>query len=168
MDVNPYQPPAARLVDPAIAVNAESADLVQRFLAALLDGVIHLAYVIPIAYLLGIPNFAYVQHPRPIPSWLLPADLLLGCACFVLVHGWFLHTSGQTVGKKVIGIRIVDLQGRKPPLYRLLGMRYLPTSLVALVPVIGNVIRLVDVLVIFNSERRCIHDVIAGTRVVKL
>jgi uncharacterized RDD family membrane protein YckC len=47
-------------------------------------------------------------------------------------------------------------------------LRYLPISLAALIPVIGPYLSLVDVVFIFGSERRCIHDRLAGTKVVKV
>jgi uncharacterized RDD family membrane protein YckC len=39
---------------------------------------------------------------------------------------------------------------------------------VALIPVIGGFLPLVDVLFIFRHDRRCIHDLLAGTNVVKV
>jgi uncharacterized RDD family membrane protein YckC len=49
----------------------------------------------------------------------------------------------------------------------LLGLRYLPVQLITNVPLAGPVLNLVNVLMIFRGDRRCGHDLIAGTRVVK-
>ena len=91
----------------------------------------------------------------------------IGFGVFVLVQFVPLNATGQTWGKKVLGIKIVDLAGAKPPIGRLLGARYLPMQLVGNVPFVGPVLAIVNVLLIFRGDRRCGHDLIAGTQVVK-
>ena len=93
-------------------------------------------------------------------------SVVFGLAFFLLVHGYFLKENGQTVGKKVVGIRIADLYNDVPSLQTLILMRYLPIWIVTMIPLIGGMVSLVDVLFIFKDDRRCIHDIIAGTRVV--
>jgi uncharacterized RDD family membrane protein YckC len=75
---------------------------------------------------------------------------------------------GQTIGKKIVGIRIVDLDNNVPALAKILGLRYLPTRAAALIPIMGSIYSLVDALFIFFPNRRCLHDLIAGTKVVKV
>jgi len=58
------------------------------------------------------------------------------------------------------------MAGAKPDFVRLAGMRYGSTQLISLVPVLGGLYVIVDVLFIFRDDRRCIHDLIAGTQVV--
>jgi len=62
-------------------------------------------------------------------------------------------------GPDLVGASLLD--GSK------LLLRYLPTSIVASIPIVGGLIVLVDILFIFGSEQRCIHDLIAGTKVVQ-
>ena len=87
---------------------------------------------------------------------------------------------GQTIGKKRIGIHIVDHENRTvPSWFRLIGMRsILPGVLLGitgfiLAPESGELRRaltgllgLISILFIFGENRRCIHDHIAGTVVV--
>ena len=40
-------------------------------------------------------------------------------------------------------------------------------TIVAQLPVIGAILGLVNILFIFGPEKRCLHDYIAGTRVIK-
>ena len=87
---------------------------------------------------------------------------------FLLIHGYLLMKHGQTVGKWLTGIRIADLDGGIPSFGRVVGLRYLPTSVASVIPVVGSIYPLVDVLFIFRSDRRCIHDLLAGTQVVKV
>jgi hypothetical protein len=49
----------------------------------------------------------------------------------------------------------------------LLLKRYLPVQVVGSIPVLGMFASLVDVLFIFRDDRRCVHDLIAGTQVTK-
>ena len=46
-------------------------------------------------------------------------------------------------------------------------MRYFPVQLVGNIPFIGPLLGIVNVLLIFRADRRCGHDLIAGTRVVR-
>ena len=46
--------------------------------------------------------------------------------------------------------------------------RYVPLWVVANIPFIGGLFALADSLAIFRDTRKCIHDDIAGTKVIKL
>jgi uncharacterized RDD family membrane protein YckC len=86
---------------------------------------------------------------------------------YVVVNGYFLATRGQTVGKMMVGIRIVSADtGEILPLWRVLVLRFLPVQLIQIVPGIGPVLWLVDTLFIFGDARRCVHDYVAGTIVI--
>jgi uncharacterized RDD family membrane protein YckC len=162
---DPYQPPKAELTDHEDPAEAQLATRGQRFGAAIVDTIIGFVFAVPLMMSLGL--WDYAKRGRPVPFSLTLLSMALGFGFFVLVHGYFLKRNGQTVGKKLVGIRIADLQGELPAFGRLIGLRYLPISLVTLIPAIGQLLPLVDVLFIFRSDRRCVHDLIAGTKVVK-
>jgi uncharacterized RDD family membrane protein YckC len=165
-DQNPYRAPAAQISE--IGVDAQLASLGQRLGAALIDVVIILAVVSPVTYLGGYFSMAMdaAMSGQQVPI----ADQLLwggvGIGIFYLIQGYPLVASGQTWGKRVLKIKIVDLQGQKPSFWRFAGRRYLPMQLANMIPVLGGLIAIVNVLLIFRSDRRCGHDLIAGTRVV--
>ena len=46
---------------------------------------------------------------------------VIGFVIFAVVQGFPLNATGQTWGKKLLKIKIVDLDGNKPPLGRLLA-----------------------------------------------
>ena len=48
----------------------------------------------------------------------------------------------------------------------LIGLRYLPFWVVGQVWVIGPILSLANPLFIFREDRRCLHDLLAGTKVV--
>lgn len=162
--VNPYQAPKAVVADQAPGAG-ELAGLGQRLGAALIDLLIALVYAVPMFFIMGLGTYISQNTEPPIGLTLL--STVLGFVFFVLIHGYFLKKNGQTIGKKLLGIRITDLDDQVPPFGKLIALRYLPITLVTLIPFIGNLLVLVDVLFIFRSDRRCVHDLIAGTQVVR-
>ncbi len=87
---------------------------------------------------------------------------------FFAMHGYLLSRYGQTIGKRMMGIAIVTLDNRVPAFFPLVAQRYFTQWLAGMVPVIGVLLRLVDILAIFRPDRRCIHDHIAKTKVIDL
>ena len=74
-----------------------------------------------------------------------------------------LTKEGQTVGKKPLGIRIVKMDtGQNGGFVPNVLLRLIVNGLTGVIPFYG----LVDILVIFRGDCRCIHDLIAGTQVV--
>jgi uncharacterized RDD family membrane protein YckC len=137
----------------------------ERFRAHMLDSVI-----------VGVPSIALVfgvVAARRAPQLEVIAIVLgLVLALAVLgTNGYLVYRHGQSIGKRVGQIRIVDLQGNQASFLRIVGLRNAPLFvLVVLAGLVGlsSVVFLVDALVIFGSEERCLHDYIAGTRVVKV
>lgn len=88
------------------------------------------------------------------------------CLIYFLVNGYYLYKSGQTVGKKIIGIKITDAKGNTPSLTKSYLLRFLVPSLVCSVPVLGVFLWFADVLFIFGKNKKCLHDHIAETKVM--
>jgi uncharacterized RDD family membrane protein YckC len=162
---NPYQAPQAELT-----LNSAAEPLLAsrwtRLGAALIDGLIMSLATVPVAYFTGAFAAAQQGIEPSLGQQLL--SLVLGVAAFVLVNGHFLKAYGQTLGKRLLKIAIVDLNGKVPELGNLLLKRYLVWWLLAYIPVVGMLVVLVDYLFIFRADRRCLHDQLAGTRVVQL
>ncbi len=87
---------------------------------------------------------------------------------FLLLHGYLLAKYGQTIGKKLVGIRIVTVNNTPVAFPHLILKRYVPMWLLLMVPVVGGYLNLINILLIFHSDRRCGHDLIAGTKVIRL
>lgn len=165
---NPYRNPTTQVADVIADGNElDLADRGTRLGAAIIDGLLMLAINIPIMWLGGYFTqvMATAQSGGP-PFGTLLLWTLIGFVLFVVVQGVPLNQSGQTWGKRLLKIRIVDLNGNKPPFANLIALRYLPISIASLIPVLGPIASLVDALFIFRADRRCVHDLIAGTRVV--
>ncbi|MDR3322528.1 MAG: RDD family protein [Synergistaceae bacterium] len=87
--------------------------------------------------------------------------------CVSALDVYFLYKSGQTIGKKIVRIRIANLDGTKAPLWRNLLIRTLVFTLLTGIPIAGTIVQIVDVCFIFREDRRMLHDLIAGTIVVQ-
>jgi hypothetical protein len=66
----------------------------------------------------------------------------------------------------LVKTKIVDLDGKLPFFGKIVISRYLFLGLISQLPIIGLITALVDCLLIFGRERRCLHDYLAGTKVV--
>lgn len=153
------------------AAGLDPADRALRLVAALIDGVIAMVLIVPLMFMGGFWEAAF-EAGRSGGFGLMPLGTtvmwaVIGFVLFVLIQGYPLQMTGQTWGKKLLSLKIVDLQGDKPALANLLLKRYLPTHVIGQVPCVGLIYILVDSLMIFRADQRCLHDLIAGTRVVK-
>ncbi len=162
--VSPFAPPKADLEGGAVvATNQTLASRGTRFVAVLLDGLLSLPAAIPL-WIGMYMNASATQSGGTAPG---SASILMGLGSLVLLvffvfQIYLLATKGQTIGKKWMKIRIVKLDGSNPGFVGAVLMRAFVNGLLGIVPFYG----LVDILFIFNDDRRCLHDKIAGTRVV--
>jgi uncharacterized RDD family membrane protein YckC len=158
---NPYQAPSASVAE---HVEEQLAGRGERFLAALIDTILLLAILMPVMFSTGY----FEQAARgEVGFGKIVTYGFGGFLVFLIVQGWPLAQSAQTWGKKVLGIRIALLDGTQPTFGTLILKRYLPVQAVSIIPVLGTVVGLINVLLIFRSDRRCGHDLIAGTQVLK-
>jgi uncharacterized RDD family membrane protein YckC len=174
---NPYSPPAAGAAYNAPGGNYYGdqvlADRGTRFGAALLDGLLALVCAIPGGALLFFQAFnsASTRHGRA--NAFEPADLIGGIVLMMAlalplaIYQWYLITkSGQSLGKRWTGIKIVKLDGSPVDFVSGVVMRIWVVAAIGMVPYVGSCVSIVDPLMIFGDERRCLHDLIAGTKVI--
>jgi uncharacterized RDD family membrane protein YckC len=164
MEQNPYRPPEAEIVEPI--QYGQLAGRGERLLAVLLDTLIMLVIMLPIMFVTGYWKTVTRGHPPDFSTQLLYGSI--GLVVFILVQSYPLNASGQTWGKRAMKIRIADMQGGKPAFSNLMLKRYLAIQVVGFVPWAGGIVAWVDALMIFRADRRCGHDFIAGTQVVKV
>ena len=131
-----------------------------RLVAVLLDGII--------AGILGgilAGALAAGSDPEEGPNVVVLAIGGLLLLAYVIWQLWMLATQGQTLGKKLMNLRIVKLDtGTNGGFVTNVLLRALVgQGLLGAIPLYG----LVDALFIFRDDRRCVHDLVAGTTVVK-
>lgn len=79
-----------------------------------------------------------------------------------------LSRSGQSLGKKAVKIKIVRVKDEtNPGFLKVCFLRGFVVGLISAVPYVGWIFGVVDYCFIFRDDRRCIHDLIAETKVVK-
>lgn len=142
----------------------EYAGLGRRFLALLVDMLLFCACFFPVTRLV---KGVWLMSPKDhnwVHGWFIfdPLCLIflaLMALYLVLLEGWL----GATLGKWVVGLRVIGIDGRRPGLWKSL---------------LRNVLRVVDslptlnilgVILIQRSEERArFGDRVAGTRVIRL
>lgn len=164
MNENPYTTPTA--TSPPENNLHEIASRPIRLLAAFIYGVIMVVLIVPLYFLFGgfkgIVDGTYQE-----PSMLFQLMMnLIGIIVFLLINLKFLLSNGQTVGKKIVNIRIVDMEMSKPIIQHL-TKRYLLYFGSGFIPLIGGLFSLVNILFIFGADKRCLHDIFAATKVIK-
>jgi uncharacterized RDD family membrane protein YckC len=99
----------------------------------------------------------------------IASTAVLGGLLIFLLNVILLSVRGQSVGKWLLRIRIVrDPDNERVGFLRGFLLRDGVTLLIKLVPFVGTIYVWINGLFIFNAERRCLHDFIAGTRVVQV
>src|SRR5690606_28827614 len=139
-----------------------------RLGAAIIDMIIMLVVLIPVMFIGGyfdMINEAMATGAQPGLATGLMWNLI-SIVIFVVLQFFPLNASGQTWGKKVLKVKIVDMQGNKPDMTKLMGIRYVLVYAISCIPFIGGILYLINVLMIFRNDRRCARDLIAGTKVV--
>jgi uncharacterized RDD family membrane protein YckC len=159
---NPYTPPTSDVA--AAAAAGTLATRGQRLAAAMIDGIIMMIVILPAFFFLGLWGAMSRGENAGLGTSLMAG--IAGAVVYLLINGYLLATSGQTVGKRVMKIKIVGMDGVQPSLAHIVTRRILPIQLVSLIPIIGNLLGLVDALFIFRGDKRCAHDLIADTQVV--
>ena len=175
---NPYQPPSEPAETPwpppFEAEQFVAASRWQRFWASTADFLVFMGMTAILRRVGWWPeslqstphSFTGILGVQPTPQ-----SLKMSAAAawlWLVMQGFWLHRHGQTVGKRALRIRVVDLAGNKPNLWTLYVVRHLAFIAVMELPYVGLLIALVDSLAIFGPGRRCLHDYLAGTWVVRV
>jgi uncharacterized RDD family membrane protein YckC len=164
MEMNPYQPPVAEPNAPLGAGTEILATRGARLGAAIIDAI---AMLLVYGLLLWVTGLFDEMTRKPDDFGLAVKATALSVFVWVVIQISFLR-AGQTLGKRIVGLRMVDYATGGPvPLGRLLLLRYLPLQVVTIIPVLGPILSIVNVLFIFGAEQRCVHDLMAGTKVVQ-
>ncbi len=168
---NPYQAPQSRVDD--VAEQAQAfvlAERATRLGAASLDGII---FIIPVLIavtplMLALMNQQGIEN-MPSALWM---NWVIGIASTIILavlitNLIFWHRYGQSIGKRILKIKIVRADGSRAGLRRIFFLRLMVPGLIGAIPFAGGVFSLVDSLMIFRDSRKCLHDNIADTLVIK-
>lgn len=161
----------------------------RRFWAQLIDG---LVFLVPAMILLLALRPAFDDTGR-LNAWIQEILQYAFLLYSILMHARY----GQTVGKFVVGVKVVDVNERQDLSFRqavlrdavpllltvvatlfffTFGTRYDADGLTGISAILANVVGLITglwgltelVTMLFNQKRRAVHDFIAGTVVIRL
>jgi uncharacterized RDD family membrane protein YckC len=173
--------PAAAGVPPvmgAAGIDAQLAGLWERLGAAFVDGCLKAACSIPTVLAMikvmqenmqggGQPDPQAMQAMMAAAATAVPLAYPYLAALAVL-QGLLVATRSQSVGKILLGLRIVRApDGGKANFARAFLIRSGVPTMIEYIPFIGLLFWIVDTCFIFRADRRCLHDLMAGTKVIK-
>ncbi len=157
---NPYAAPQSNLAheEPAPYETQLLAERGTRLGARVLDNLLDLGAALPGLIVL----LAGGRHAAALGMTLAGAAVL-----GLNIYQWYLvATTGQTLAKRWLKIQIVRVDSVPLDFVHGVVLRYWLTGVLGMIPTIGGLFGLVNALFIFGEERRCLHDHIAGTKVV--
>jgi len=184
---NPYSPPGSDVNAGLFSASSdvELAERGTRLIAVTLDG---LLACIPFLPMLGVgiyflsamdlhsfanggsgnPDLAGMDDPQMLALIGISTGVGMLGMLGLFIYQWVLISrTGQSLGKKWTGIRIELVDGNRIGFASGVVLRNWVPKLMGVLPYLGFLFQLADILFIFRQDRRCIHDHIAGTRVVR-
>ena len=112
-----------------------------------------------------------------VDRWWTVHVLAIAIGTYLVLNGYTLWQSGQTLGKKIVGIAIIIKQPLAngeyaflpAPFWKLIVIRalFFPLLFVGIIPFLVWV-PMLDLISIFGKQRRCLHDYFCSSLVVKL
>ena len=91
---------------------------------------------------------------------------ILGLVIFYFLNRKSLITEGQTMGKSILKIKIVNVDYISTS-EKMLLKRYLLLFLPSAIPVVGAWLSSINCAFIFTKDKKCLHDIITKTIVVE-
>ena len=123
-----------------------------RLLAAIIDNII----LVLVGFVLGFVIGMVMGKSGQILSTIL--------SLVISIYYWVFYqaSSGQTLGKKVMGIKVVDMMGNKPSTMTFF-LREMIGKLVSAI-----ILFIVYLMILWDGKKQGLHDKIAGTVVVRV
>jgi uncharacterized RDD family membrane protein YckC len=162
---NPYAPPRAAVRDIRDSVGAtEPADRGTRLGAAILDSLIFCAMVYLPLLISGLISNGGRRGADAGMIFVVGILLMLvGFIAWCWMTVVYVKRNGQSIGKKIMEIKVIRADGSDVSLGRLFWLRNFVNGVISIIPLYG----LIEVLFIFGESRQCLHDKLADTIVVK-
>lgn len=145
----------------------EYAGFWRRFVAMVIDGVLLSAVNYLLSFILDA-ILARMSNPDPLADsvWLILSVWFAAFLVVFIVVDWFYYAGLEsspwqaTLGKRVLGIAVTDLRGGRVSFGRATG-RYFASYISFIILLLGFLIQP------FTAKRQALHDMIAGTLVVR-
>jgi uncharacterized RDD family membrane protein YckC len=174
---NNYAPPQSAVADAPSGTDV-LASRGERFGASIIDGLLFTVPLIP-TYMMVIPGMTRQGKPNALAFWAAAAGTgarfylaMVVCLALLGINAYLVNKNGQSIGKKMLGIKVVRRDGSRATLARIFFLRNVLNSVIQyaaslLMPILSSLYVLTDLLFIFGNARRCVHDYLADTIVIK-
>lgn len=133
-------------------VNMQYAGVGVRFVAAIIDGII----VGLVSFVLGAVLGIFMGEAGAF------LNIILNIAITIFYWVFYQASQGQTIGKKVMGIKVVDLAGNKPTAMTFFLREIIGKLVSAIILFIGYL------MILWDAKKQGLHDKIAGTVVIRV
>lgn len=143
--------------------------LVAQFIDGLVSGLFFLGLAITIIFPIRteMPALTHIIMEGPNHSLIYSVSLAFLIFCtFLLINISRMQSHGQTIGKRLLGIKVVMENGDPATLFAQIK-RYAFMYFMNVIRYIGGLIYLIDILCIFRESRQFLHDNVGKTKVVK-
>ena len=154
---NLYAPPRSQVKDVAGDEALELASRSARLGAVIVDGLLGFIWFTP-DYVTNFAMIAQQSRGNPMAVWINLAKTggwfylgALGALVVLAIDLTLLSRNGQTIGKKLLGIKVVRVDGSPVSLVRVFFVRYVCNTFLTLIPLFGSLYSLVDSLMIFGE-----------------
>ena len=150
-----------------------------RLLAASIDELILLGIALPMVFG-AIPAIVTLVSGGTDPELIDTGDIVramlggpgtivtvIALIAWCVITAWLVAADGQSIGKRMVGIKVVRTDGSRASFARIFLLRNVVNGLPNLLPYVGWLYQLVDPLLIYQESRQCLHDRIADTIVVR-
>jgi uncharacterized RDD family membrane protein YckC len=164
----PEAPPTPNLPRPPVVdmAKATKAPIVKRLAASAIDLLLSICLIMPLLSYAGIleklqlqqRDFTLVQFFFGFMSWQ---------GIYLLLNARLLAQHGQTIGKRLMRLRIVEATGHACTLTHLFFVRRMIPQVAWNLPFIGLGLAIGNLAFIFRPDRRCLHDHLASTVVIE-
>ena len=131
-----------------------------RLLAIIIDTIV-------LSAITGVILLPLLVFKLGTPFWYQITSIVVGLIIFYFINKKSLINEGQTIGKAVLKIKIVNINYTHTSSSILLK-RYLALLIPSYIPFIGPWLATINCLFIFNGNKQCLHDMIAKTIVVEV
>ena len=172
-EINPYAAPQSEvLTQPVDPASFPLASRWRRLFASFFDVVATVIVLMPLAFAYFIYQFGWAGFVERGGFSFNTSETGWAVVAFFVGLGinWVFLANGQTLGQKLLGIRVVLVNDSPCDRARYILRREVPIHVWSKITFLWLhiIITLVDCLMIFRSDKRTLHDMIAGTKVVDI
>ena len=142
-------------------IEGEASDRWDQWFAFKLDGFLLSLITTPILIVISVAFSSFVEE-NVVTFFILSYAIVI--IVYFSLHGYYLVTRSQTLGKHLVGIQIKTMDGQRASFQRIIFVRSLSYILLSIISF--GVYPLLNLFFVLRKNKRSLHDYIARTRLV--